>query len=83
VLYTPENRHDNLYRRVTDAHRELVADGKHRFAPGGTVRGHHDGVAFTVDMIVTGPGETAWRGAIFLLLDEEGRVRLNYQYTVS
>jgi hypothetical protein len=83
VQCTPENRHDDLYRRVTDAHRELVADGKHRFVGSGTVHAHHGSAAFTVDMIATGTGERAWQGLIFLLFDDEGRVRLDYQYTVS
>jgi uncharacterized protein len=83
VQYTPENRHDDLYQRVTDAYNELVADGKHRFAPTGAVHAHHDSVVFTVHMIATGSGESAWQGEIFLLLDDEGRVRLDYQYNLT
>jgi hypothetical protein len=83
VQYTPENRHDDLYRRVTDAYRELVADGKHRFVPTGAVHAHHDSVLFTVDMLATETGESTWRGEIFLLLDPEGRVRLDYQYNLT
>jgi ribosomal protein S18 acetylase RimI-like enzyme len=83
VQYTPENRHDDLYKRVTDAYEELVAEGKNRFVPTGTVHTHHDSVLFTVDMIATATGERAWRGEIFLLLDAEGRVRLDYQYNLT
>ena len=81
--YTPENRHDDLYQRVTDAHRELVADGKNHFTPSGPVHAHHDSILFTVDMIATETGATAWQGQIFLLLDADGRVRLDYQYNLT
>jgi hypothetical protein len=83
VQYTPENRHEDLYQRVTDAYRELVADGQNHFAPTGTVHAHHDSVLFTVDMITTATGEATWRGEILLLLDHEGRVRLDYQYNLT
>jgi hypothetical protein len=84
VQYTPENRHTDLYQRVTDAYRELVADGKHRFATTpGTVHTHHDSITFTVDMLATETGDRAWQGAIFLLLDDQGKVRLDYQYNLT
>lgn len=83
VQYTPENRHDDLYQRVTSAYRELVADGKHRFVPSGPIHAHHDSVLFTVDMLTTEADAVAWRGEIFLLLDDEGRVRLDYQYNLN
>jgi hypothetical protein len=83
VQYTPENRHVDLYQRVTDAYNELVADGKNHFVPTGTVHTHHDSVVFTVDMITTDTGTPTWRGEIFLLLDDQGRVRLDYQYNLT
>jgi uncharacterized protein len=83
VQYTPENRYDDLYKRVTDAYHELVAAGEHRFTPTGVVHAHHDSVAFTVEMIATKTGERAWLGQIFLLLDNQGRVRLDYQYNLT
>jgi hypothetical protein len=83
VQYTPENRYDDLYKRVTDAYHQLAADGAHRFVPTGTAHAHHDSVIFTVDMIATATGESAWQGEIFLLLDDEGRVRLDYQYNLT
>jgi hypothetical protein len=77
---------DALVARVTEAHEAFVADAAYTAAGGDDATAHGDIVAFTIRLDhVQGAdaGETAWSARVFLLLDEQGRVREDYQLTVK
>ena len=80
--------HAALTERVTEAHEAFVANGAYTAAGGEDAARHDDVVVFTIrldhaDRTTHPAGDTAWSARVFLLLDEEGRVRADYQLTVQ
>jgi hypothetical protein len=74
--------HAELNARIAHAYQEFVASGKFTVTSAEDVTRHHDIVAFTIQL--TAPdGEVAWAARVFLLLDEQGRIREDYQLTVK
>ncbi|WET82444.1 nuclear transport factor 2 family protein [Amycolatopsis sp. QT-25] len=72
--------HSALQARVTEAHRQLVEQGGFVFRAAGDTVGHHDAIRFTTYMVPASGGEIAWTGFIFVRLDEDGRIRQEYQF---
>jgi hypothetical protein len=84
VQATPENKyrgHEELTGRVAGAHEELVAGQGFVFALAGEPMAHHDAVWFRTHMLPAAGGDIAWTGSIFLILDGEGRITYDYQFT--
>ena len=69
-----------LEKRVESAHEEFVKTGGFIFRPSSSVSGHHDALMFKWEMVPAGDGEVAAVGTIFLLLSDDGRIRLDYQF---
>ena len=72
--------HKALEERVEAAHEEFVQTGGFLFRRSGGVQGHHDALKFTWEMVPAEGFDVAATGTIFLLLSEDGRIRLDYQF---
>jgi hypothetical protein len=72
--------HKALEERVEAAHEEFVQTGGFLFRRSGGVQGHHDALMFIWEMVPAVGGDVAATGTIFLLLSEDGRIRLDYQF---
>ncbi|MEZ0107766.1 hypothetical protein ABH920_001758 [Catenulispora sp. EB89] len=75
-----------LVERVAEAYEAFVANAAYTAVGGEDVAVHGDVVSFTIRLDrAQGPdaGETAWSARVFLVLDEDGRVREDYQLTVQ
>jgi uncharacterized protein len=72
--------HTALEERVEAAHEEFVKTGGFLFRHLGEVQGHHDALTFSWEMVPADGGDVAATGTIFLLLSEDGRIRLDYQF---
>lgn len=68
--------------RVKAAHAEFVQTGGFRFRRLGEVNGHHHALLFRWEMVPAQGGEPAATGTIFLLLGDDGRIRLDYQFSI-
>lgn len=81
-LESAEHRgHESLCDRVASAHEQFVATGGFVFVAADDVVAHHDAVTFSVHMVPAAGGSPVWSGVIFILLDEFGRIRCDYQFT--
>ena len=74
--------HEELDGRIAHAYEQFVASGKYNVTMADDVRGHDDIITFTVQLS-TEQGEVAWAARVFVLLDETGRIREDYQLTVQ
>jgi hypothetical protein len=78
--------HAALVERVTEAHKAFVASGAYTASGGDDATRHGAVVTFTLRLDHArgdAAGETAWSARVFLALDEQGRVREDYQLTVQ
>lgn len=69
-----------ILERVEEAHRQFVTTAGFVFqchAPAG----HHNAVILRWEMVPAGGGAAAAAGSAFLLLDNEGRISADYQFT--
>ena len=83
VQFTPENEYrgyEALEERVSSAHEEFVKRGGFVFRPSGEFQEHHGAGKLTWEMVPAGGGAVAATGTIFLLLSDDGRIRLDYQF---
>ena len=69
-----------LEERIEAAHEEFVKTGGFVFRRSSDVNGHHNALAFHWEMVPAGGGEAAAVGTIFFLLNEDGRIRFDYQF---
>ncbi|HXJ28760.1 MAG TPA: hypothetical protein VNH17_23840 [Streptosporangiaceae bacterium] len=74
--------HDELEARVIRAYQAFVATGKYTVEGADDVTCHGDIVMFTA-YLVTPDGAVDWSSRIFLLLDDDGRIRDDYQLTTK
>ncbi|MDH6120764.1 nuclear transport factor 2 family protein [Kitasatospora sp. GAS204B] len=78
--------HAGLVDRVAEAYGLLVAPGEYHVTDDDHVTVHGDVVMFTIQLTYAkGPqvGEVAWAARVFLVLDEDGRIRQDYHLTVQ
>ena len=78
--------HDQLDARIAEAYREFVGSGKYIVASADDATGHHDVVTFTIQLVSASgdnAGDLGWAARVFLLLDDEDRIREDYQLTVK
>ncbi|MFB9686562.1 nuclear transport factor 2 family protein [Amycolatopsis plumensis] len=79
---TAEHRgHDAVEARITGAHEQFVATGAFVFAAAEDGVTHHDAVTFTTHMVPAAGGAPVWSGTVVLLLDRDGRIGRDYQFT--
>jgi hypothetical protein len=72
--------YEELVERVEAAHEKFVQTQDYLFQLTGEVDAHHDAVKFSWEMVKACSGEVAATGTIFLLLKEDGRIHLDYQF---
>ncbi len=75
--------HEELDARITHAYTEFVGSGKYAVAQADDVVGHHDIITFTIQLVATSDRQVAWAARVFLLVDENARIRADYQLTVQ
>ena len=71
--------HEGVQAAVTASHDKWVGKG-YVFRSGGNAEGHHNGVRFGWDMIPAAGGEVVSIGSEFVIVDEDGRIRYDYQF---
>jgi hypothetical protein len=69
-----------LEARVTRAYEEFIAPGEFAFRPRDNVARLDDVVKFNWEMVPTSGGEAAGAGLEILILDPDGRIRIDYQF---
>ena len=72
--------HADLELRVATSHQTNVAERNHTFELAGGVEQLRDMVKFNWRMVPNSGGAIAATGLIVLLLAEDGRVRIDYQF---
>ena len=72
--------HDELHARVTRAYEEFVAPGTYVFRVQEAARGLRDVITFRWEAFHREEGRVTGGGRDFLVLDEAGRIRLDYQF---
>ncbi|MCP2170161.1 nuclear transport factor 2 family protein [Goodfellowiella coeruleoviolacea] len=73
--------HDAVEARVTEAHEQFVATGGFVFVVASDVLRHHDAVTFATHMVPSAGGVPVWSGVVFAVLDRDGRIQRDYQFT--
>jgi hypothetical protein len=73
--------HDAITRRVTLAYDKFVAEQGCVFRLLGPAETHHGGVRIRWEMAPAAGGDAVAGGSQFLLLDGDGRARIDYQFT--
>jgi uncharacterized protein len=71
---------NELEERIASAHKQFVQEGGFVFRPSGNVAAHHNAVKLNWEMVPASGGEVAAVGTIFLLLNDDGRIRQDYQF---
>jgi hypothetical protein len=72
--------HDALQVRVTRAYEEFIAPGEFIFRSRDNAARLHDVVKFNWEMVPSGGGAVAGVGLEVLVLDDDGRIRIDYQF---
>jgi hypothetical protein len=72
--------HRELEARVTRSYQEFVAPGEFTFKPRKNADRLHNVVKFNWEMVPSGGGEPAGIGLEILILDEDGRIKTDYQF---
>ncbi len=78
--------HEQLEARIAEACQEFVESGKYAVTSAHDATGHDDVVTFTIQLISASggnAGDLAWAARVFLVLDEQDRIREDYQLTVK
>lgn len=73
--------HDAITHRVTLAHEKFIAGQGMAFSLLGAAAAHHDGMRIRWEMAPAAGGGAVSGGTQFLLLDSDGRIRTDYQFT--
>jgi hypothetical protein len=71
---------DAITGRVATAYEKFVAEQGYVFRALGPAEAHHDGVRIRWEMAPFAGGDAVSGGIQFLLLDADGRIRLDYQF---
>jgi hypothetical protein len=72
--------HAGMEQRVIGSHDKWVRDGGCEFRVIGQANGHHDMVRFGWQMVPAGGGAALALGSDVVILAEDGRIRLDYQF---
>ena len=65
---------------MTRAYQEFVAPGEFTFKPRDNADRLHNVVKFNWEMVPSSGGEAAGVGLEILMLDEDGRIKTDYQF---
>jgi hypothetical protein len=66
--------------RVARAYRDFVAFGEYTFRPQDNADRLHDVVKFNWEAVRCDDGDVASAGLVFLVLDEDGRIKTDYMF---
>jgi hypothetical protein len=93
ALWTPEGEHfvgdrhaqgySALEKRIAGSHQKNVQDGGHRFRATKDARALRDVVTFHWEMLPAESDTVVARGLEFLIVDDWGRIRVDYQFVVD
>ena len=72
--------HDALEVRVTRSYEQFIAPGKFMFRARDNAAGMDDVVKFNWEMVRISDVEVAGVGLEILVLDDDGRIRIDYQF---
>jgi hypothetical protein len=72
--------YEALEDRVAGAHGKWVRTEGFIFRSSNNAEGHHDVVTFNWEMVPAAGGEAAAVGRDFLVLGDDGRIQLDYQF---
>ena len=72
--------HDELHARVTHAYEEFVAPGTYVFRIQEAARQLRDVITFRWESFHTGEGQATGGGLEFLVVGEDGRIKVDYQF---
>jgi hypothetical protein len=72
--------HDAIAAAVAQAHQHFVADGGFCFRSRGNADGFRNVVRFNWEMVPAGTDRVLAVGFDFLTLNEDGRIRVDYQF---
>ena len=72
--------HDALQVRVTRSYEQFMAAGEFIFRARDNAAGLDDVVKFNWEMVRTSDGEVVAVGLEILVLDDDGRIRVDYQF---
>lgn len=72
--------HAALERRIRAAHERFVGNGRYTFIAIDNVDSHHGTIKFNWAMRPANGGDVVTVGFDFLLLDSDGRIRVDYQF---
>jgi hypothetical protein len=73
--------HAGMEHRVIGSHDKWVRDGGCEFRVFGQTNRHHDVMRFGWQMVPAGGGAAIALGSDVVVLAEDGRIRLDYQFT--
>ncbi|UJW35524.1 nuclear transport factor 2 family protein [Saccharothrix sp. AJ9571] len=77
---TEYHGHDALEVRVAAAYEQFVAPGECAFVPAEDSTHNHDAITFSTHLVPVAGGVPVWTGTVFAQLDDEGRIRRDYQF---
>jgi hypothetical protein len=93
ALWTPDGVHyigtreargyDALESRITGSHEKNVRDGGHRFRAAQGARALRDVVTFFWEMLPADTEKVVAAGLEFLIVDGQGRIRVDYQFVLD
>ena len=72
--------YDALEKRITGSHEKNVRDGGHRFRATPHARALRDVIAFQWEMLPADGERVVANGLVFLMLDREGRILVDYLF---
>ena len=75
--------YDALEERIAGSHEKNVRDGGHRFRVVKGARALRDVVTFFWEMVPTDGDEVVATGLEFLIVDADGRIRVDYQFILD
>ena len=73
--------YEALEARIASAHEKFVRTGGFVFKSMNRTESHHNVVTFHWIMVPAAGGEVAAAGVNFIILDDDGRIRCDYQFT--
>jgi hypothetical protein len=72
--------YDEIEKRIASAHDEFVRKGSYIFVRANLSKSLQNAVVYSWDMLPSQGGEAVASGIVFLILNDNGRIRTEYQF---
>lgn len=72
--------YDEIEKRIASAHDEFVRKGGYIFVRANLSKALQNAVVYSWDMLPSQGGEVVASGIVFLILDDNGQIRTEYQF---